>query len=143
MSGIVRIVTDTSRPKHVDMFYYTSTTVDLADGNLTSLLLTDTTYGLGKSIEKSPASTTAICPGPVDRAVDASVDGPLWVPIVTQGVKAGCTTSSLTALDEVGQVATLGTMGDASTDAGKAIGMALNTDDEVWFFGLYRCAAPA
>ena len=143
MSGIVRLVTETARPKHVDMFYYTSTTVDLADGNLVSLLLSDTTYGLGKSIEKSLASTTAICPGPVDRAVDASVDGPLWVPIVTQGVKAGCTTSSVAALDEVGQIATLGTLGDALTDAGRAIGIALNADDECWFFGFYRCAAPA
>lgn len=143
MSGIVRLVTDTARPKHVDMFYYTSTTVDLADGNLVSLLLTDTTYGLGKSIEKSLASTTAICPGPVDRVVDASVDGPLWVPIVTQGVKAGCTTASVSALDEVGQIATLGTLGDALTDAGRAIGMALNSDDQCWFFGLYRCTAPA
>ena len=37
MSGIVRLVTDTARPKHVDMFYYANTSVDLVDGALVEI----------------------------------------------------------------------------------------------------------
>ena len=143
MSGIVRLVTDTARPKHVDMFYYANTALDLADGELVEIDLTSTTYGLGKTVVQS-TTTASLCPGVTDRAVDASVVSPLWIPIVTQGVKDGCKTASLSAKDDVGQSGSAaGTLTDASTDAGSALGKALNTDDEIWFFGLYRCTAPA
>jgi hypothetical protein len=120
------------------MFHYASTTVDLADGNLVAIDVSATTYGLGKSVVISPAAAdTDLCPGCVDRVVDASVDGPLWIPIVTQGVKAGCTVSGVTAKDEVGQSGTLGTLDDADGTE-TSLGRALDGSGSIWFFGLYR-----
>ena len=143
MSGIVRLVTDTARPKHVDVFHYASTTVDLADGNLVAIDVGTTTYGLGKSVVISPAAAdTDLCPGCVDRVVDASVDGPLWIPVVTQGVKASCTVTGVDAKEEVNQSGTLGTLGDAAGTE-TAMGRALDGSGSIWFFGLYRCSAPA
>jgi hypothetical protein len=147
MSGIVRIVTDTSRPKHVDMFYYANTSTDLVDGELVEIDLAATTYGVGKTVIQS-TTTLSLAPGVTDRAVDASVDSPLWIPLVTQGVKASCKSASVAVKDEVGQsTGAAGTLTDAAGDAGNAIGRCTVAESvslsEIWFFGLYRCTAPA
>lgn len=155
----IRKVTETDRPKRVDLFHYASVSQDLRSGDAMLIDTSVSTYGLGKSVIIAPVTDDQpYCVGAAQYARDASVAGAGWIPIVTRGVfdcqadgaGGGSVTAGLAVTcggdAEAGEfrlVAT-GTAAEIPTAVGTSL-EATGADGkaEIWLWGKFVCDSPA
>lgn len=124
------------RGKQLALFSYTSTSVDLVNGNLLMADLSTSTYGLGKSSAVYGATANAYCQGFVDHAVDASEYKNYGsvryrlIKVVVAGVKEDAVTDGSTTIGvyQIGSGTAGACTNGSADDEAYCIGVAMETD---------------